>query len=70
MRTTGILRGMPNIKETAERLLQSSLDIGWAGGQDLRCGNPTTLEQKLASISPFQDYYQSFSGLTNYSTFI
>ena len=40
------------------------------GGQGLRCINQQPWGQKLASISP-QDYYQSFSGLTNYSrTFI
>ena len=51
-------------KKTTERLLQSSWGIGWAGGQDVRCVSQTPWGQKLGSIGPFQDNYQSFSGLT------
>ena len=41
---------------TAERLIQSRGDIGWAEGQDLGCVNQQPLWQKnLASISPFQE---------------
>ena len=42
-------------------------DIGWAGGQDVRCVSQQPWGQKLASISPFQDYSWSSSGLPNYS---
>ena len=52
---------------TTERLLQSHGAIGWAGGQGLRLVNRPTWGKKLASISPFLDYYQFFSGLANYS---
>ena len=41
--------------------------FGWAGGQDLICVNQPPWGQKLASISPFLDYYQFFSGLTIFS---
>ena len=37
------------------------------GRQGLTCVNQQLWGQKLPSIRPFQDYYQSFSGLTNYS---
>ena len=33
----------------------------------MRCVNQQPWGQKLASISPFQDFYQPFSGLPNYS---
>ena len=31
-------------------------DLGWAGGQDLRCEEELPLQRKLASVSPFQYY--------------
>ena len=54
-------------QRTTERLIQSCGGIGWAGGQDQRCVNQQLWRQKMVSISPFQDYYESFSGLPNYS---
>ena len=45
---------------TTQGLLQSHGGIGCAGGQDLRYVNQAPWVLKLASISPFQDYYQSF----------
>ena len=47
---------------TTERLLQSCVGIGWAGGQDLRCVNQQPCWQKMTSIlcrttvSSFLDY--------------
>ena len=41
---------------TTERLLQSCGGISWTGEHDLRCVNQQPWGQKLASISPFQDY--------------
>ena len=62
IRTTGSFKGSQTSMRTTERVLQSRGSIGWEGGQDIRCVKLTTMGAEETGI-----YYQSFSGLPNYS---